>query len=61
MATMSATNAVAWGVSVGRVTPRRSMASHHTASYCPATSASLRPSSDALVMMWSSMSVMFDT
>ena len=58
---MSATKAVAWGVSVGRLTPRPSMASHHAASYCAATSASVRPSSDALVMMWSSMSVMFDT
>ena len=59
--TMSATKAVAWGVSVGAMTPRASMARHHTASYWAATSASLRPSSDALAMILSSMSVMFDT
>ncbi len=59
---MSATNAVAWGVSVGALDlearPWRPTTPLRTAA---ATSASLRPSSDALVMMWSSMSVMFDT
>ena len=58
---MRSTNAVAWGVSSGRSTPRASMISHHRASLTAVNSSMGTPAAAAPSMILSSMSVMLDT
>ncbi len=56
-----ATYSVAWGVSSGRSTPSRSIASHHCGLERRATSGSSCAPRSARAMILSSMSVMFET
>ena len=58
---MSSMYCVAWGMSCGRRSPNASIDSHQRASNSAATSASVRPSSAARLMMLSSTSVTLAT